>query len=195
MNIDRDKLIEMAKAHGASITTSYYLSLEGVEVPYKQITLTESQLASIVSAHAIASMQTEQEPIAEVVEFKMEAWSKPNATVKWHKEEFDIGTKFYTHPAPVTSMQGDSNPYTSIQVLAEIREILGVGHKPMMFQLPDILRERVKGVRAPIEPTKAMLEAAEFSIIRTSVLTNQPKFNTVKALYAAMIAASQDSER
>lgn len=46
-------------------------------------------------------------------------------------------------------------------------------------------------VLVPIEPTEGMLEAAELSIIHTSVLTNQPKFTTVKALYTAMIKAAQ----
>jgi hypothetical protein len=47
--------------------------------------------------------QPAQEPVAEVIEDKLADWSKPHVAVKWNKVDFEIGTKFYTHPAPSCS--------------------------------------------------------------------------------------------
>lgn len=49
--------------------------------------------------------QPAQEPVALVIEDKLADWSKPYVAVKWNKVDFEIGTKFYTHPAP--SWQGN----------------------------------------------------------------------------------------
>ncbi len=108
MNIDRDKLIEMAKEAGFTINGE---SIE-VNCDYQsEWTITDElkDFASLVSAHAITSMQTEQEPIAEV---KLDADGMKYIHWNGHHwtQMLSAGAKIYTHPAPVTSMQGDSEP-------------------------------------------------------------------------------------
>jgi len=119
------------------------------------------RFADLVSAHAITSMQTEQEPVA----YAYVNYEREVEQIDWtgkRDESFENleFTPLFSHPAPVTSMRGDSEMYASLKVLAEIREILGVGHKPMMTELPDILRGRVKGVSDETTAYIARLEDA-----------------------------------
>ncbi len=61
MNIDRDKLIEMAKDAGFYSDDKYIWTESKVAVVY--ITETLAKFASLVSAHAITSMQGDSEPV------------------------------------------------------------------------------------------------------------------------------------
>lgn len=97
MNIDKDKLIEMARESG--INTGKHNSIcEG--------TMSDlMRLADLVSAHAITSMQTEQEPYAYALDLGDGEVLMPNAGRDYSDNNNYKVTKLYDHPAPVTSMQ------------------------------------------------------------------------------------------
>ena len=57
MTYKSNKLIAIAKACGATTHTSYYLSLEGAEVPYKLLSMTEAQLQATIDAYVDSQLE------------------------------------------------------------------------------------------------------------------------------------------
>lgn len=55
---------------------------------------------------ALAHSQQEYEFIGEVVMCNEPEWMKPHETVKWHKSDFPLGTKFYAQP-PITNRKDE----------------------------------------------------------------------------------------
>lgn len=107
MNIDRDKLIEDSegiKALKELMRCFNWHNGYDDEDKKKFFTIVHDAL---VSAHAITSMQTEQ-PVGEIANDE-----RTGHVLNLHvygKNYPAIGTKLYTHPAPATSMQCDSEP-------------------------------------------------------------------------------------
>ena len=46
----------------------------------------------------LASLRGQSVPMGEVVMAHEPEWMEPREIFKWHKTEFPLGTKFYTHP-------------------------------------------------------------------------------------------------
>jgi len=139
----QDKLIELAKEAGL-ISNSDLLSSDcSLHHHLKELT----KFADLVSANAITSMQTEQ-PVGEIVTFG-DAELKE---VSWRGGKMpEAGTKLYTHPAPFTSMQGDSEPvgYTSAHLLTTVSDgDTGCFYKEKddEYNIPLFTHGRVKGV-------------------------------------------------
>lgn len=91
-----------------------------------------------------SSMQTESKSFGTVMGFADEDGNIP---VKWHDTP-NVGEEFYTHPAPVTSMQGDSEPIGEVRWCEALQCNIGdLGHNEINSGTKLYLHaDRVKGV-------------------------------------------------
>lgn len=116
---------------------------------------------------------------------------------KWFDEDaINSYTKCLTKFAELTKARHELQ---SLKTIADIREILGVGHAPMMTELPALIKNELTKARAitadyvlvPIKPTREMIDAAVFHTNREDDDEPYRARGQAIAVYSDMIQAAQ----